>query len=286
MASPADRTIRTFEDVGLLSPTSTDTSAELLTSDRSIVATILRVQSEWVYAVAADGRHDLFAVADRIAALDLGARALALDAVSERGPVGPVRRRIVERVAGDTDHVRHGLSDAELLEAAMLVVASAAARVALSALDDLAETAARDARLQGVRDRVDEVARRLAAALPPALRIPATAGPVAAEVFLYRLGLEAADAGTRPGAGLVPVLRALADAASIGEAALAGRAHPEGADLAPLARALGPLPGLVELAIAHPDQWQLLRLVLRLAVGGLERLVDALGMLPAVAPAR
>ena len=130
MASPADRQIRTFEDVGLLSPTSADTTAEMLTSDRAVVSAMQAAEAALVRALVSTGiaPEPAASVADRIMALDIGARALALDALEGGNPVIPLVRRLRDRVGEGAEWVHFGATSQDILDTALMVVSSAVIR--------------------------------------------------------------------------------------------------------------------------------------------------------------
>jgi 3-carboxy-cis,cis-muconate cycloisomerase len=144
MASPADRTIRTFEDVGLLSPATTDTTGEMLTSDRALVAAMLTAEAALVRALVATrvAPASAASVSDRLLRLDIGARALALDAIEGGNPVIPLVKRLRERVGEGAQWVHYGATSQDILDTALITVSSAVVRTIENDLVGIAHTLA------------------------------------------------------------------------------------------------------------------------------------------------
>jgi 3-carboxy-cis,cis-muconate cycloisomerase len=114
-------------DVGLLSPVSAGTAAELLSSDDAVLRAMLRAEAALLGALAATGvaPSTVGEAAHSVAALRLDARALALEGVAGGNPVIPlvqqVRSQVAEDVAG---WVHHGATSQDVLDTALALVAS------------------------------------------------------------------------------------------------------------------------------------------------------------------
>ena len=114
-------------DVGLLSPVWAGTRAEALTSDNAVVRAMLRASGALLTALASSGvaPASVAASADAVAGLDVDARDLALVAVAGGNPVIPlvatVRAALPDEVA---EWVHHGATSQDILDSALVLVAS------------------------------------------------------------------------------------------------------------------------------------------------------------------
>lgn len=143
MSSRADAD--SVADVGLLTPVAAGTVGERLTSDRAVVAAMVRFESALLRVLV---QQDIApaaatAVADAIAATDVDPRALALAATVDGAPVLP----LVERLrAGASDEVRpwihFGATTQDVIDTALMLVAQDGLRQVDSDLSRLAATLA------------------------------------------------------------------------------------------------------------------------------------------------
>ncbi len=137
MSSPAD--------VGLLAPTWAGTRAEALTSDDAVVRALLRASGALLTALSVAGvaPPSAGAAAATVAGLRVDARDLALAAVPGGNPVVPlvplVRAAVPPEVA---DWVHHGATSQDVLDTALVLVASDVLRQAESDLEALADSLA------------------------------------------------------------------------------------------------------------------------------------------------
>jgi 3-carboxy-cis,cis-muconate cycloisomerase len=128
-------------DVGLLAPGWAGTSAESLTSDDAIVRAMLRAEAALLSALAATGLApgSVGEAADGVAALHVDARELALAAVPGGNPVIPLVDLVRSAVPGEVaPHVHRGATSQDVLDTALVLVASAVCRQAESDLTSLA----------------------------------------------------------------------------------------------------------------------------------------------------
>jgi 3-carboxy-cis,cis-muconate cycloisomerase len=143
MSSRADAD--SVADVGLLTPVAAGTVGERLTSDRAVVAAMVRFESALLRVLV---QQDIApaaatAVADAIAATDVDPRALALAAPVDGAPVLPLVERL--RAAG-SDEVRpwihFGATTQDVIDTALMLVAQDGLRQVDSDLGRLAATLA------------------------------------------------------------------------------------------------------------------------------------------------
>jgi len=137
MSSTADQSA----DLGLLSPVSAGTVAESLTGDAALVHAMLRVEAALLTSLTEAGVAPPSAgeAAHTVAALRVDARALALDAVPGGNPVIPLVPLIRSAVPPDAaDWVHFGATSQDVLDTALMLVASDVARQAESDLTSLA----------------------------------------------------------------------------------------------------------------------------------------------------
>ncbi|HET6626635.1 MAG TPA: lyase family protein [Nocardioidaceae bacterium] len=157
-------------DVGLLSPVSAGTVAEAVTGDRAVVAAMVRAEAALVRALvetklAPDGAA---AAARAIDGADPDPRALALAATEGGNPVIPLVEHL--RAAAGRDNARwvhFGTTSQDILDTALMLVAS---EVAWRIISDLTRLAGTLARLAEETRSVPLVARTLTQqALPTTL---------------------------------------------------------------------------------------------------------------------
>jgi 3-carboxy-cis,cis-muconate cycloisomerase len=128
-------------DVGLLSPVSAGTRAESLSGDDAVVAAMLRTEAALLQVLADTGIAPAAAgeAGHLVATLRLDTRSLALAAVLGGNPVIPlveqVRAAVPEEVA---PWVHHGATSQDVLDTALMLVASDVLRQAESDLTSLA----------------------------------------------------------------------------------------------------------------------------------------------------
>lgn len=118
-------------DVGLLSPVSAGTTAEALTGDAALVAAMVSTEAALVRALVETGIAPASAssVAERIEEVDLDARELALAAVEGANPVISLVERLRVAVGGDdAQWVHHGATSQDILDTALMLIASATVR--------------------------------------------------------------------------------------------------------------------------------------------------------------
>jgi 3-carboxy-cis,cis-muconate cycloisomerase len=162
-------------DVGLLAPVWAGTTAESLTSDDAFVQAMLRVEAGLLSALAATGLapSSVGEAAAAVAGLTFDARDLALSAVAGGNPVIPLVDLVRTAVPDDVaSHVHRGATSQDVLDTAMVLVASAVCRQVES---DLTSLAAFLARLSDTARSVPAVARTLSQqALPTTLGMRAS----------------------------------------------------------------------------------------------------------------
>jgi 3-carboxy-cis,cis-muconate cycloisomerase len=132
MSSPAE--------VGLLSPVFAGTAAERLSSDAEIVAAMVRFECALLQALVETG------IAPAEASLpdvDLDVRALALDAVAGGNPTMPLIAQLRSAASPDVaDWVHFGATSQDVLDTALMLVASAVSKQVESDLTRLGTTLA------------------------------------------------------------------------------------------------------------------------------------------------
>jgi 3-carboxy-cis,cis-muconate cycloisomerase len=162
MSSPGDEP--RGADVGLLTPVSAGTAAEVLTDDRAVVTAMLRAEAALLRALVRAGvaPGETGAAADAVAAVteaDVPARELAVEAVRAGNPTVALVRRL--RALVGEEHARwvhFGSTSQDILDTALMLVASEVARRAEADLLRVADALAR--RIDESRD-VMAVARTL-----------------------------------------------------------------------------------------------------------------------------
>ena len=160
MSSP-DRDWGAVADVGLLSPVSAGTTAETLTGDRAVVAAMLRAEVALMRALVktAIAPSEVESAADRLEAVELDARELAVAATESGNPVVPLTKLL--RGLVEQQHARwvhFGTTSQDVLDTALMVVAS---EVAVQIEADLGRLAATLARLADEQRAAPSVARTL-----------------------------------------------------------------------------------------------------------------------------
>jgi 3-carboxy-cis,cis-muconate cycloisomerase len=146
MSSPGDDA--RGADVGLLTPVSAGTAAEGLTDDQAVVTSMLRVETALLRALVRTGVLPAGAgsAADAVAAVsaeDVPARDLALAAVRAGNPTVALVQRL-RSLVGD-EHARwvhHGTTSQDIVDTALMLVATDVARRAGSDLLRLADSLA------------------------------------------------------------------------------------------------------------------------------------------------
>jgi len=130
-ASPAD--------LGLLSPVWAGTAAELLTGDEALVRAMVRAESALLRALVTVGIAPAPVAEIALSDVPLDARALALEAVAGGNPVIPLVDRLRETVgAEDDEHAHRGATSQDILDTALVLVASDVLRRMESDLTSLA----------------------------------------------------------------------------------------------------------------------------------------------------
>lgn len=157
MSSPGED----VADTGLLSPVSAGTAGERLTGDRAVVAAMLRAEVALLRTLVATGiaPSAAGAAADRLSALSVDPRDLALQAPAGGNPVIPLVQRL--RAGLDPELARwvhFGATSQDIVDTALMLVARDAARQIES---DLAAVAGTLARLADRSRGVPMVARTL-----------------------------------------------------------------------------------------------------------------------------
>ena len=139
-------------DVGLLSPVWAGTVAEAMTSDAQVAGAMVRFELAVASSLAELGLADPVDVDEP----DLDVRALALDAVPPGNPTVP----LVAALRGDSDAelLHRGLTSQDVVDSALMMVASS---VLLQVESDLVVLSERLARLVDSRRHVPCVARTL-----------------------------------------------------------------------------------------------------------------------------
>lgn len=132
-------------DVGLLSPVSAGTTGEALTGDEAVVGAMVRAEAALLHALAETGLapDSVRLVAEKVARLEVDPRRLALDAAAGGNPVIP----LVELLRADLgeEHARwvhFGATSQDILDTALMLVASRVARAMEADLTRLAATLA------------------------------------------------------------------------------------------------------------------------------------------------
>ena len=148
-------------DVGLLSPVSAGTTAETLTGDKAFVAAMLRAEVALVRALVKTGiaPTEVEAAAERLEAVELDPRELAVAATESGNPVVPLVKLLRGQV--DPEHaqwVHFGATSQDVIDTALMVVASA---VAVQIEADLGRLGATLARIADEQRAVPMVARTL-----------------------------------------------------------------------------------------------------------------------------
>lgn len=118
-------------DLGLLSPVSTGTTGERLTSDHALVGAMVRAEEALLRALVATGVAPDSAVtaADMVTAAQVDVRALALGAVRGGNPVIPLVRLL--REATDDEHahwVHFGATSQDIVDTSLMLVGRDVAR--------------------------------------------------------------------------------------------------------------------------------------------------------------
>ncbi len=128
MSSPAEDD---GADVGLLTPVCAGTAGERLTGDRAVVAALVRAEAALLHALVDAGVAPAAArtAAETLASLTPDARALALAAPEGGNPVIP----LVRLLRGEVDPalapwVHHGATSQDIVDTALMLVASRTAR--------------------------------------------------------------------------------------------------------------------------------------------------------------
>lgn len=170
MSPRTDATGASTADWGMLSPVWAGTVAESLSSDDAVLRAMLRTEAALLKVLASTGIAPA-AVGDAahsVAALRFDVRSLALDAVAGGNPVIPLVAHLRSAVPGDVaSWVHHGATSQDVLDTALMLVASDVMRRVES---DLTALAAFLARLASSARAVPMVARTLSQqALPTTL---------------------------------------------------------------------------------------------------------------------
>jgi 3-carboxy-cis,cis-muconate cycloisomerase len=163
-------------DVGLLAPVWAGSRAEQSTDDAALVRSLLRSEAALLRALAQAGLVPAAAAAvgEHVERLPIDVRTLAIEAVAGGNPVIPLVHRLRESVAaafGDeaASWIHHGATSQDILDTALMLMATDVLDVLLGDLVDLAD------RLAGLAVRYREVpavARTLAQqALPTTLGV-------------------------------------------------------------------------------------------------------------------
>ena len=145
MSSRAEVPADGSADLGLLSPVSAGTAAEAMTGDRALVAAMVRAESALVQALVENNvaPFSATAAAAMIDATDVDVRALALAATEGGNPVIPLVKML--RTATGDEHaewVHFGATSQDILDTALMLVASEVTQQIEADLTDLASTLA------------------------------------------------------------------------------------------------------------------------------------------------
>ena len=132
-------------DLGLLSPVSAGTAAEAMTGDRAVVAAMVRAESALVRALVETkvAPPSAAAAAEVIESARADVRELALAATEGGNPVIPLVK-MLRAAAGDEDAawVHFGATSQDILDTALMLVASEVTQQIEAGLTELASTLA------------------------------------------------------------------------------------------------------------------------------------------------
>jgi 3-carboxy-cis,cis-muconate cycloisomerase len=136
-------------DVGLLTPVAAGTVGERLTSDRAVVAAMVRFESALLHTLVRHGiaPESAAPVADAIATTDLDPRTLALAAPVGGAPALPLVERLRANAPDEVaPWIHHGATTQDAVDTALMLVAQDVLRQVESDLGRLAATLANLAR--------------------------------------------------------------------------------------------------------------------------------------------